>query len=239
MGANYHQKMAALKPSRRITKMLEAADLMDESKLGFLIDLHNKNPQAIAKLVKDSEIDLMDFDVEQGDGYKSTHTAPSEESITLEDTITELKSSPGFVDMFKTVTESWDIQSQNTLAQNPGLLRILDAQKTSGNFDIVMAELSRERMLGRLDGVGDLQAYGQIEAQLNEQGKLKTSVTAPAPNKPAKQTTAKPSKEVANAKKQRLHHVSLFKVKKLLKGLIRSFHFQMKNLLRLTQHNFN
>lgn len=201
MGANYHQKMAAIKPSRRITKMLESADLMDESKIGFLIDLHNKNPQAIAKLMKDSEIDFMDFDVEQGAGYKSEHQAPSEESITLEDTILELRSSPGFVDMFKTITTNWDTGSQDTLAKNPGLLRILDAQKASGNFDIVMAELARERMLGRLDGIPDLQAYGQLEAQLNEQGKLKVSglnKPAPTPTKPVKKEV---NKEVANAKK--------------------------------------
>ena len=169
MGANYHEKMAALKPSRRILKMLEQHELVDESKLGFLIDLHNKNPQAIARLMQESQIDPMEFDLEQGAGYESQHTAPEEFEVTLEDTINELKSSPGFREVFSHVTTKWDLESQNALAANPDLLRILDSQKSSGIFDQVVNEISRERMLGRLVGVSDLQAYSAIEAQLLQQ----------------------------------------------------------------------
>lgn len=203
MGANYHEKMAALKPSRRILKMLEQSELVDEDKLGFLIDLHNKNPQAIAKLVQESGIDLMDFDVEQGAGYKSQHQAPEEFEITLEDTIQELKHSEGFRDVFQHVTTKWDLESQNTLASNPGLLRILDAQKNSGVFDKIVNEISRERMLGRLVGVSDIQAYSAIEAQLQAQQTAKPAATT-APVKEAKPVDEKAAaaKKAAAAPRQ-------------------------------------
>ena len=196
MGANYHEKMAALKPSRRILKMLEQHELVDEEKLGFLIDLHNKNPQAIAKLVQGSGIDLMDFDVEQGAGYQSQHQAPDENEITLEDTIQELKGSEGFREVFNHVTTKWDLDSQNTLASNPGLLRILDSQKSSGVFDQIVNEISRERMLGRLVGVSDIQAYSAIEAQIQAQQ------TAKAATIPAKATETKQVDEKAAAAKK-------------------------------------
>lgn len=181
MGANYHQKMAALKPSRRITKMLEQAKLMDEDQIGFLIDLHNKNPQAIAKLVQDSGIDLMDFDAEQGKDYKSKHVAPSDSDMALEETIQDLSHSDGFKEVLQHVTTQWDVASQNQIAANPGLLRILDAQKAAGHFDIIAAEVAKERMLGRLAGVSDIQAYAAAEQQLQAQGKLAAPKKAPTP----------------------------------------------------------
>lgn len=197
MGANYHQKMAALKPSRRIAKMLEQAKLMDETQVGFLIDLHNKNPQAIAKLVQDSGIDLMEFDTEQGKDYKSKHVAPSDSDMALEETIQELAHSDGFKEVLHHVTSQWDVTSQNQIAANPGLLRILDAQKAAGHFDVIAAEVAKERMLGRLDGVSDIQAYAAAEQQLQAQGKLAAPKAVPV-------VEVKPKKanpEVAAAKK--------------------------------------
>ena len=54
MGANYNKKMSALKPNLKLMKLLENNGLLDETKIGFLIDLEKKNPDAINKLIKDS-----------------------------------------------------------------------------------------------------------------------------------------------------------------------------------------
>lgn len=202
MGANYHEKMAALKPTRRIMKMLENEKLLDEQELGFLIDLHKKDPKAIAKLVQDSGIDLMEFDVEQGAGYQSQHQAPPESQIELADTVQELQNNPGFKEVLTHVTTAWDAQSQDFIASNPGLLRVLDAQKASGNFDIIANEVQRLRTFGQLNGMISLQAHAAVENQLMQQGKLKMPATQPAttPNVevPAK---AAPKKETVAAKK--------------------------------------
>ena len=53
MGANYNKKMAALKPNLKVLKLLDTHGLLDENELNFLIDLKEKNPKAIMKLVKD------------------------------------------------------------------------------------------------------------------------------------------------------------------------------------------
>lgn len=198
MGANYHEKMAALKPSRRILKMLEEHQLMDESEIGFLIDLKKKNPQAIAKLIKDSNIDLMEFDPEQDKGYTPEHKAPSEADITLADTIQEMQqSSATFKDTFTAVT-SWDVDSQNTVAQHPSILRILDQHKANGVFDRITAEISRERVLGRLSGVSDFEAYRAIEAQLSQAGQL---VPQQAPVQAPVNKVKKVDPDLANKKK--------------------------------------
>lgn len=203
MGANYHEKMAALKPNRRIMKMLENENLLNEQELGFLIDLHKKDPKAIAKLVQDSGIDLMDFDVEQGAGYQSQHVAPPESQIELADTVQELQNNPGFKEVLTHVTTAWDAQSQDIIASNPGLLRVLDAQKASGNFDVIANEVARLKVLGQLNGMSSIQAHAAVEQQLQAQGVLKAPGVQPAPAKetvvpPAK---AAPKKETVNAKK--------------------------------------
>lgn len=55
MGAGFHKKMAALKPAMRQMKLLEKHGLLDDEKLNYLIDLSNKNPEAIKQLLKDSQ----------------------------------------------------------------------------------------------------------------------------------------------------------------------------------------
>lgn len=199
MGANYHEKMAALKPSRRLLKMLESNDLLSEDQLGFLIDLHKKDPKAIAKLVQDSQIDLVDFDPEQGSDYKSQHVAPSEDALNLEDTIKDLSSNPGFKDVLTNVTQTWDLESQNLIAQRPELLRVLNTAKEKGHFDLISAELERERVLGRLTG-STLQAYAAIEQRLTSEGKLGTPATIPAQTVPPVNMQA-PKKDPVLAKK--------------------------------------
>lgn len=230
MGANYHEKMAALKPSRRIMKMLENENLMDEQQLGFLIDLHKKDPKAIAKLVQDSGIDLMEFDVEQGAGYKSQHQAPPEVQIELADTVQELQHNPGFKEVLTHVTTVWDAQSQDMIANNPGLLRVLDAQKASGNFDIIANEVQRLRTFGQLNGMTSLQAHAAVENQLMQQGKLNIPASQPTttPNVevPAK---AAPKKETVNAKKAAASPRQTTQSKPVIKG---------ENLFSLSDEEF-
>ena len=52
MGANYNKKMAALKPSLGLLKLLESNGLADAEKISYLIDLANKDAGAVNKLSK-------------------------------------------------------------------------------------------------------------------------------------------------------------------------------------------
>lgn len=92
MGANYNKKMAALKPHLKTLKLLENNGLLDEQKLSFYIDIEQKKPEAIAKLLKDSNIDPLDFDLEKNDYKASTYTVDDRE-IELDTVLDELKDS--------------------------------------------------------------------------------------------------------------------------------------------------
>lgn len=164
-GLNYSKKMEEIKPNLNLIKTLEQYGLTDESKLSYLIDLHNKKPEAIAKLIKDSEIDLYEFDTEQAEQYipqnKVVHKSQLEEVISE-----VVEANPEFNSVLNSIYTDWDNQSKQAVINNPNILRLLSEQQTNGIYDKIMNIMEYEKAVGRLDGVAYLQAYGEIEDRL-------------------------------------------------------------------------
>lgn len=178
MGANYHEKMAALKPVRRVAQMLQQANVMDEQTIGFLLDLHNKKPEAIAKLVKDSGIDLYEFDVAQAENYQTSYQAPTEAQMQLNDTIETLVTQPGFTEMFNGIAQSWDDSSQKFITENPAILGVLQEMNARGEYQQIMDEVSRRRLFQpELAAQPMLQLFRDTEVRLREAGLLKATAT--------------------------------------------------------------
>jgi len=182
MGASYSKKMAGLKPKLATLRMLENNKITDET-LGFLIDVHNKVPEAINKLVKDSGIDPMDLSAEKADGYKPGNHKPAPAEVELDVVLEDLKDSPSFVKTMEVVTEVWDAPSRQLIAQNPQVLKAINSQIESGIYDLITTEVERERTFGRLNGLSDLQAYRQVGDAMNASGKFaQLGNTAGQPN---------------------------------------------------------
>lgn len=171
-GVNYHDKMAGLKPSLQIVRMLEREGLLDESKLGFLIDLNKKNPEAIAKLVKESGIDLLDIDDKKVASYKPGHYALSAQETALEDVMTDLRGSPSFDRVIQFASKQVDQVSKQLIVEKPQLLKLFANQIESGVFDLIQAEVTKQKALGNLDGLNDLEAYDAVGKHLNAQGRF-------------------------------------------------------------------
>ena len=172
MGANYNKKMGELKQHRPLIKMLEEHSLLDEGKLSFLIDLHNKNPNAIAKLIKESKLDIYDVDSqEKADSYAPTVVAPNQESLALQDVLDELKDQPNYPRVLNAVAYEFDEDSRNAVARNPVILRDLIEHASNGIYDQIMAYISSERVFGRMQG-SLLQMYQQAGNTLHAAGKL-------------------------------------------------------------------
>ena len=191
-GANYHQKMAALKPIRKAAGMLEQNGIRDEADIGFLIDLHNKNPEAIARLVKDSGIDIYSLDMDNAGQYQTQQKGISDNQLDLQDTINDLKSTHTDFEPFLTgLTGSWDEASQNELAANPHAIRILHTAYQQGNYQKVMQQIESDIRTGRIPAnVPMMQAYRHYETEMLNAGMLHS---APAPvQKPVPATQAAP-----------------------------------------------
>lgn len=170
MGANYNKKMAALKPNLKVLKLLDTHGLLDENELNFLIDLKEKNPKAIMKLVKDSGIDPMEMDVDTAEGYKPNVRTVNEKEMALDDVIAELSETPSYSKTIDVVGTQWDEPSRKIVAENPQLLRIINDHVASGVYQIIEKELERNRVLGKLNGLSDIDAYRQIGDAIQARG---------------------------------------------------------------------
>lgn len=174
MGANYSQKMTGLKPHMAMLKLLEKNDLLDTSKINYLIDIHQKNPDAINKLIKDSGIDPMDIDGEKSNDYSPTNRTVTDNELVMDEVLAELKTSDNYDKILDTVGTKWDKPSLTHFSSNPRALKVLDEHMKYGYFDMIQDEVSNERMMGRLTGLSDVQAYEQVGDKLYREGKFNT-----------------------------------------------------------------
>lgn len=202
MGANYGQKMTALKPNLKLLKMLENNSLLTEAKLSYLIDLDKKNPDAIKQLIQDSGIDPLDVDTSDNTDYKpSTYTVHDKE-IELDAVLEEIQDTSTYSKTIDLVSNKWDEASRKIVVDNPQIIKLINEHVSNGIYAQIDSTIQRERMLGRLNGLSDIEAYRQIGDQINASGGFVNDTQKPTPQpistpKPKKQ----PDPKMASRKK--------------------------------------
>ena len=170
MGANYNKKMAALKPNLRLMKMLENNELLDEEKLSYLIDLDKKNPEAVQKFIKESGIDPLDIDTEKDTDYTPSTYTVNDKEVELDGVLDEIRDTPSFQKTIDIVGTKWDASSKKVLIETPAIIRVINEQVENGIFDQITNVIESERMLGRLQGLSDLEAYKQVGDAIQAKG---------------------------------------------------------------------
>ena len=203
MGANYYKKVEQLKPAQKIISMLEKAQLLDESKLSFAIDLLNKDPAAIQSLVGDMDIsDVLD---EKHNGYTPKDHTVSDVQLNLDNAINDVASTPTGHITLKVLGEQWDQASRQIVVSNPSIIGLINQHVADGTFDTVTREVEKRRMLGQIpQGLNDIEAYKFVGDQLYANGNATTArkgqqhVATNANAKPI----VKPSKETVVNKKR-------------------------------------
>jgi len=172
MGANYQKKMSQLKPNLKLIKMLEKNELLDEAKLHNLIDLSKKDPKAIAKLVKESDVDPLDIDKDAPTDYQPTNYTVTDKEYDLDQVLDEIKDTDTFNRTINVMTKEWDTQSKTTISENPEIISIVNTHMSNGVFDKVNAMMQQEKTLGKLAGIPDVEAYRQIAEYMHKNGLL-------------------------------------------------------------------
>jgi len=171
MGANYNKKMVGLKPHLKLVKMLENNGLLDESKLSFLIDIDKKNPDAINRLIKESGIDPLEIDVEKNE-YKPVSYTVDDSEVELEQVLNDIRDTKTYHDTINVVSNKWDDSSKQAIVRDPKIIEILNTQMENGIYAQVSKVVESERMLGRLGGMSDLEAYRHVGDSLYESKKM-------------------------------------------------------------------
>lgn len=206
-GVDYTRKTMEIAADRKFLVMLEKNQLKDEAKLSFLIDLANKNPEAITKLITDSGVDPLDIDTSAPSNYLPGNHSVSDDEIRFTETLTEVNSTPEGQQVVQRIFSGWDQASQGHMWKEPEAMRVLLAQKQSGIFDIVEGEVERRRLLGQIPATTSyLDAYRYVGLELGQAGAFNhlpafqsqgAAAQHPAANSPiatrAASTVAKPA----------------------------------------------
>lgn len=162
MGMGYHKSMEQMKPHKKAIAMLERNNMLDEDKLNFAIDLMNKNPQAIKKLIADSGVDLYEYNSEDGDSltYVPNDYKVSENELAIQQAIKDIEATPTYQRTIGILGSEWDEQSREIIKSNPSLISLINDQVESGIYDAVNKEVDRLKMLGEIPiGMPDIEAY--------------------------------------------------------------------------------
>lgn len=160
MGAGAARKVMEMQPHLKTLRMLEKNNLLDESKLSFLIDLNQKNPEAIKKLIKDSGIDPLDFNMEDNADYRPTNHSVSDNEIAFTEALKDVTSRDGGRETIAHIQQTWDQKSKDFLFAEPQTLAIIQSQRENGLYDQITAEVERRKLLGEIaPTVPFLEAY--------------------------------------------------------------------------------
>lgn len=150
MGANYTRKMQEISTHRKTIATLEEHGITSEAELAFLIDLKNKNPEAIQKLFKESGIDPFDIDTSKDVNYKPKVNMVSEKTLDARAVLDDLRSTPSGSETLNLIADTWDNESTSFMWDNPQSFQIIHEQRESGVFDKIMQEVDRQTALGYL-----------------------------------------------------------------------------------------
>lgn len=171
MGANYNKKMAGIKEQLPYLKMLEKNQLLDTDKLSYAIDLLNGDERAIAKLVKEHDLDL--YDIEEDEDYAPSDKSVSKQELEFTEVVEELQNSNHYDRTLEVVREEMDDNSKRFIVENPQVMKVIESHIDMGIYDTIKGEVDRLNAIdNRLNGLSSLEAYKVVGDSLNEQGKL-------------------------------------------------------------------
>lgn len=170
MGANYNKKMQGLAPHLKVVRSLEKAGITDEAQINYLIDLHNKDPKAINKLVSDSGIEPLDLDKEAGKQYVPNDNSISDTENRIKQVMDEISDTESYPRTLQILGKQWDSSSKDIVGSQPELMKTINDHVADGVYDLIDTEVTRQRALGQLQGLSDIDAYKQVGDQIEAQG---------------------------------------------------------------------
>lgn len=152
MGAGFGRKMQDIQPHLKTLRFLEANNLLgvDQKDLAFLVDLRNKNPDAIKKLVKDAGIDPLDFNNEEEVKYTTTIPEVSDQQVAFAEALDNLNMVEGGNETIRIANRDWDAKSHEKLMEEPSIIGAIHEQRMNGIYDRIVREMDRQKALGNI-----------------------------------------------------------------------------------------
>lgn len=150
MGLNYDKKMRNIKGHLGTLRMLQENNISPET-LQMLIDISKGDSQAIAKLINDKNIDVLELPDTENLQYIPKTQIVSDSYAEFTSTIENVKQSfQTGNQLINDIGQNWDDASINQLASKPDDLYRLANDKQSGKYDHIMSIIEYDRAIGKL-----------------------------------------------------------------------------------------
>ena len=151
-GAQYNSLNKKYEQSRTLSALLEKNNINKEQ-LDLLVEINNGNTTALAKFLKDKNINPYELDTqdEKLNDYKAPEHEVNMKDLKYSETLKELSTTEAGRNCLNTIINEWDEKSFEYLKDEPGLLPHISEQIANGSYKIICDELRREQQLGRYD----------------------------------------------------------------------------------------
>ena len=197
-GADYYSKTQDLSGDKKLVETLKQNNLTQQD-INFYMDLKNKDPEAIKKLLKESELDIYDdtFDLDAATKYEQKDYSANMVDVAFNQTVQDLSSTPKYDTLMQEVKQM-DETSVARIYENPNMLRILSSQVESGMYDAVAGEVMKQRAMGNISSdTPFLESYKDLGQQMESSGLLASFIGTTDNNQAKTQANAGATKITA------------------------------------------
>ena len=142
-GMDYLKKTTALKPYRTMIAAMEENKVSPED-INLLIDLKKGNKEAIAKLIKENEVDV--YDLPEANDYKPQEYRQSETALEMKEVLSTISKDAEF-SRTSEIYGAFDEQTKAFLNEDPSRIVGLHNDVKTGVFDKVLPLAEKKAMI--------------------------------------------------------------------------------------------
>lgn len=142
-GMDYLKKTTALKPYRTMIAAMEENKVSPED-INLLIDLKKGNKEAIAKLIKENEVDV--YDLPEANNYTPQEYRQSETALEMKEVLSTISKDAEF-SRTSEIYDAFDEQTKAFLNEDPSRIVGLHNDVKTGVFDKVLPLAEKKAMI--------------------------------------------------------------------------------------------
>ncbi len=133
---DYTKKMQEIAPWRKTISALKEQGI-GETDVNLMIDVLKGDKNAIAEVLKRTQVDPLDLDTDSKAQYMPNNYGKDERSLAIEDVVSEISSDVEYAATVKVVDEVWDDASRDVLVSNPSMIKGLHNDIKEGIYSKV------------------------------------------------------------------------------------------------------
>lgn len=130
---DYTKKMQAIKPWRKTIDALEGAELSHED-VSLMIDVLKGDKGAINEVIKRTGIDTLDLKDDEDNPYVAKDYGRDDRALDIKDVVDSISQDAEYSTTHSILSNEWDNQSWQTMAENPEMIKLLHLDVKSGMY---------------------------------------------------------------------------------------------------------